>query len=1023
MRSKLIASLWLCLILSVPVLAQSTGGLAGISGVLRDPSGAVIPGAKVVISSESLGTIRTLTTNEAGLFAAPALPPGQGYRVSITAAGFAGYELKDIVLQVGQNLDLNVSVAVATSTTQLEVTTAAPLVEDTKTNVSQVIDSQQITDLPINGRRVDSFVLLTPGVTNDGTFGMLTFRGVAGHNSFLVDGNDTTEQFYNENAGRTRIASQISQDAVQEFEVVSANYSAEYGRAMGGVVNTVTRSGSNQLYGTAYWFFRNQDFNARDRYASFNPAETRHQTGASLGGAIKKDKLFYFFNFDYTYRDFPLVSSYIRSGVLDPIGQTFIGCGAPATTSQCQAINGLLPRFYGTLPRTVTQDLALGRLDYHLSERNTLSASLNYQRFISPNGIQTGISNTGGGGVNSNGDDAVRVRQGRFAWTAIPTSSTVNEFRFGWSTDRQADTFDNSSLGQGLGLLGVSVNGVTLGPANYLPRVEPNETRYEFADNGSWTKGSHVIKFGTDIASAEDYTYFISNFFGSYTYQTVTNFALDYTDQGLSATNPGKHWQRYVQTFGQPVVDATIKDYGFYLEDQWRATSKLTVNLGARYEYAQLPQPSLFNHDYPQTGHIPTGNKNLEPRLGLAYRLNDKTVLRAGYGIFHARFIGSLIDNLYTNNGVLQTAVTLNNTNSTQLAAGPTFPNSLAGAPTGGSVGAASLQFMDPHARTPYSEQGTLALERQVGNDTAVTASYIWSRGVQLMGVRDLNLPPLSSTTFTYAVDDANGNQVGSYTTPMYLGTTRPDPRYGGINQDENGINSYYNALAVQVRKRFSHGFQADVSYTWSHEIDDGQGGGSGALFFSNAFNYTYNGNFKFDKGSGQLDQRHRLVFSFVWLPTFTHRGGAINKYLVNNWEFSGITTMASGRPYTAMVNVLDTPVPGMFSNFSLNGSGLGGRVPFWPVNSLYTPPGYRSDVRLSKIVPFGETKHKMYLNFEVFNVSNTIADTSINTQAYTEKGGVLTLTPAAYGQGLGASGFPDGTQARRAQVSIRFTY
>ena len=172
-----------------------------------------------------------------------------------------------------------------------------------------VIDARQIMDLPINGRRVDTFVLLTPGVTNDGTFGLLSFRGVAGGNAFLMDGNDTTEQYYNENAGRTRIASQISQDAVQEFQVVSANFSAEYGRAMGGVVNTVTKSGSNDLHGTAYWFFRNRTLNARDRYATFNPPELRHQAGASLGGAIVKDKLFYFLNVDITRRNFPMVSS------------------------------------------------------------------------------------------------------------------------------------------------------------------------------------------------------------------------------------------------------------------------------------------------------------------------------------------------------------------------------------------------------------------------------------------------------------------------------------------------------------------------------------------------------------------------------------------------------------------------------------------------------------------------------------------------------------------------------------------
>src|SRR5437762_26458 len=225
--------------------AQSTAGLAGISGVVRDAAGSLVPNAKVVVSNESKGVTRNLTTNDAGLFTAQALVPAPGYSVKVDANGFSGYEAKDLELLVGQNMNLNVNLALSTATARVEVTSAAPIVEDTKTDVSQVIGTQQIQDLPINGRRVDSFVLLTPAVSNDGTFGLLTFRGVGGGNSFLVDGNDTTEQFYNENAGRTRVATQISQDAVQEFQVLSANFSAEYGRAMGGVVNTVTRSGGN----------------------------------------------------------------------------------------------------------------------------------------------------------------------------------------------------------------------------------------------------------------------------------------------------------------------------------------------------------------------------------------------------------------------------------------------------------------------------------------------------------------------------------------------------------------------------------------------------------------------------------------------------------------------------------------------------------------------------------------------------------------------------------------------------------
>ena len=1002
-------------------LAQSAGGLAGISGMVHDASGASVPNAKVVVSNDTNGTKREITTNQAGLFAAPALVPAAGYKVAVTAPGFSGYEVKDIVLQVGQNMDLQVAMSVAAAASSVDVTATAPLVEDTKTDVSQVIDSQQITDLPINGRRVDSFVLLTPGVTSDGTFGLLTFRGVAGHNSFLVDGNDSTEQFYNENAGRTRIASGLSQDVVQEFQVVSANFSAEYGRAMGGVVNQVTRSGGNNFHGTGYWFYRNQDFNARDTFAAFNPAESRHQVGGTIGGPIVKNKLFFLANTEVTRRNFPMVDSYVRAGIIDSTNQVWIGCGAPATPAQCNAINALLPRYFGAVPRTLHQELYFGKLDYRLSDRNSFSASLNYLHAVSPNGIQTGISSTSGSAVNGNGDDAVRVRNGRFTWTGIPKDTFVNEFRFGWFSDRQADTFDNSTLGTGLGFLQVSVAGVSLGQANYLPRVEPNEQRFQFVDNATWTKGKHIIKFGADIASTEDYTYFISNYYGSYTYQTVTNFALDYTNAAASSSNVGKHWQTYAQTFGGPVVDATINDYGFYLQDQWRITPKFTLSVGARYEYAQLPQPKLCNTDYPQTCHIPTGNKNLAPRLGVTYRLDDKTVVRAGFGMFHSRFMGSLIDNLFTNNAVLQKTLSLSSTLAPQFAVGPTYPATLPTAPTGGSASLFSLQFLDPHFRTPYSEQGTIAIERQLTADLALTASYIWSRGIQIIGVRDVNFPALSNTTYTYTIADANGNPTGSYTTPLYLGS-RPDTRYGGIYQAENGVNSYYNALAVQLRKRFSHGLQADLSYTWAHEIDDGQSNGSGALFFTSASNWTYNGNYKADKGNGALDQRHRLVFSFVWLPQVTKRSDAFSKYVLNNWQLSTITTMQSGRPTNTFLRTTDTPVTGMFSNSTLDGSGLSSRVPFLPPNSLFTPAQYRTDARISKIIPIGD-KAKASFNFEVFNISNSVAFTGITNQVYQEAKGILTLTPTAYGVGSSDGGFPDGTQARRAQIGLRVIF
>ncbi len=1028
MRLHAVALLLFSCLAAGPVFAQSAAGVAGISGVVRDSSGSVVPGAKVFISSASQGTIRTLTTNDAGIFTAPGLTPGPGYQVTVSASGFNTYEAKALNLLVGQVIDLHVDLQVGTTTTSVEVSAAATLVEDTKTDTSAVVNNTSITNLPINGRRVDSFVLLTPGVSRDGNYGLLTFRGVAGQNSFLVDGTDTTDSFYNENAGRTRIASQISQDAVQEFQVVSSNYSAEYGRAMGGIVNTVTKSGGNDFHGGAFEFYRSTGFNARDPFSSFVPSEKRNQTGGTIGGPIKKDKLFFFLDTEISRRNFPLVSSLNNVAVNGATHQWNL-CGVAsasvpaATPAQCAAINNLLPRFYTSLPRTLDQELYLGKIDYHINDRNSLSASFNFLHSVSPNGIQTGTVVTTGGGITGNGNDYVTVRNGHVGWTWVPTSSFVNEVRFAMASDRQADDFNQDTLGGGLGYLQVSANGAQMGPANYLPRIEPMETRFQWQDNATWTKGTHTIKFGADIATTQDYVYYISNFYGSYSYQTVNAFALDYSGN----TTGEKHWQSYTQTFGQGAVNFRQQDYGFYLQDQWRVTRRLNVQYGARYEYAQLPQPSVCNPNYPATCHLPSQPTNLAPRLGVTYRLNDKTVIQAGYGMFFARFQGGTTDNLFTTgNGLYTTNISLRNTSAPQVAAGPVFPNTLGSIPSVATAGTANLQFLDQNLKTPYSEQGNIGIQRQITSDIAMNVSYLWSRGVQLYGVRDLNLPA-TTTDFTYTIDNTAGQAVGSYTTPVYVGR-RPDSRYNGIYLDDNGVNSYYNALAVQVNKTFTHGLQAMASYTWSHEIDDGQSYGESTnnLFLSNPYSFLDNGNYKADKGNGLLDQRHRFALSWVWTPTFTHRTDKLSRFLVNNWQLSTITSLESGFPYGSMIAKLyDTPVPGMFSNYSLNGTGFSSRVPWLPVNSYMLPPMYRTDARLSKILPFGpEERYKATLMFEMFNISNSIAYRGFNsTQAFTESRGVITPTPAALYIGSGDAIPPDGTEARRMQIGIRFEF
>lgn len=1026
-------SLLVCLILIAgAAFAQSQAGLGSIGGTVQDASGAVVPGAKVIVANESKGITRTLSTNEQGVFLAPSLPPANGYSVAVDATGFGHFEQKDLELMVGQQVNLPIVVSVQGAAQTVEVTAAAPIVDSTKTDVSQVVGELQIQDLPINGRRVDSFVLLAPAVVPDGTFGLVSFRGIAGGNNFLTDGNDTTEQYYNENAGRTRIQSQISQDAVQEFQVVSNNYSAEFGHATGGVVNTVTRSGGNDIHGTAYWFFRNQDFNARDPFAAINPLETRNQFGGSLGGKIIKDKLFYFFNYEGLRRDFPLISSLTAAG--NPLFSTtgdFIGkCGAPATAAQCATAQTFLDRLFQTVPRTATQDLGFGKIDWRPTERNSFSFSLNLLRWVSPDGLQTQAVLNNGMGVANNVNSSVRAKYGRAAWTSIVSATSVNEARFGWFNDKQFDYPDSNLAIPNIGMLGIFLSGYTgnpLGTATDYPRTNPLENRYQFADAFTWTVGKHTLKFGADITPTEDKTDLLFNRTGTYTFPTFTAFAQDLSDN----TAGTKDWLTFTQTIGNPVVDFKIYDYSFFVQDQFRITPRLTLNFGLRYDYSDLPQPTVTNPDYPATGRIPTYNKNFAPRVGFAYALDqsNKTVLRGGYGIFYGRYPGGLINTLFLGNGLYQKSISLNSTNASDKASGPVFPNVL---PNTGSynppAGSVSLNMAEDDFRSPYTQQADIGIERQITNTLGLTASYIWSRGLHLTSVNDINIGAPGPVA-TYRINDSSGSQVGVYTTPVYVRQNRVDTRYSRVNIVGGDLNSWYNALAVQLTKRLSHGLSGSVSYTWSHAIDEGQGtAGTPNIFASSGPQSYYPGDYSFEKGSSALDVRHRAVVSGIWSPTFTKSTNSFARYLINGWQFSALGTFSSATNATPALSIGSAYTPkGYTAAFTGSLAGYSGnsRVPFQPLGSLEVDQITRVDVRLTKVFPIKERYQAMF-TFDAFNIANHPYYTSVSTREYTYSlvNNVPTLNPATgFGAGTATQGFPDGTNARRLQIGARFIF
>jgi hypothetical protein len=999
---------------AVNLLAQAGNG--SIAGTVRDSSGSAVPNATVVVTNADKGIRRELQTTGAGVFNAPSLVPASGYSVEVNVTGFAKYEAKNITLQVGDVVDLDIALQIASATTTVEVSTVAQTVDDTKSGVTDLVNQLQIDNLPINGRRADTFALLTPGVTRDGTFGLVSFHGTSAGNAFMTDGNYTTDSFYSENAGRTRISTQISQDAVQEFQVLSDGYSAEFGRASGGIINTVTRSGSNEFHGTAYEFFRNRTLNATDRYSTFNPPEWRHQAGGTIGGPIKKNKLFFFTNYELVKRNFPALNRITTSLIADPTGNTVAektNCtvGAKgATQAQCDAASAFIQKQMNVVvPRTVSSDIGFAKLDYHPNDRNTITANMNVMHWVSPNGIQTQSVLTSGAALGNNGNSTVETRYGNLDWTFILSPNSVNDFRFGWFKDRLSDPA-SSALWPSTGPLYITVAGATVGAAQAYPRTYPSEQRFQFADNFSWTKGSHSIKTGFDIDRTQDYLNQLFNYAGAYSYPTLTAFAEDFSG------TPGKNYSSFTQEFGNPIQNLHTTNLNFYVQDLWKVSRKLTLNYGIRWEKSFLPQPTLSDPAYPLTAKIPSPDHNFAPRFSLAYAADDKTVIRAGFGIFYAPFITNGIDSLFLGNGLYQTSISVN---PNQMGA-PTFPNVV---PNVNAVpkGTANVTFADPNFHNPYSEQATFAVQRQLPWAMDMTASYVYVRGVGLITSPDVNLSAPTASNI-YTIDNVAGQPVGSFTTPIWTGTNKLNTNYAHVYETGNGGESWYSGLTLQINKKFSHGFMTQVGYTWSHAIDDAQqSGGSTTVSYSQSS--TYNGSYLLDKGSSATDQRQRLSVNWLWAPTFTKNTSVFSRYLVNGWQLSTITTIGTAFPTSGTVSVSGTQftnTPLLYTG-SLNGSGGWSRVPFLPVNSQPIDNEYHVDARLSRELPFTE-RIKAYLMFEAFNVFNTQYNTGINTTAYTASNGVLKPV-TSFGTGNASQAFPDGTNARRMQAAFRLTF
>ena len=745
--------LGVCAFVAFDRTAYSQTAAAGtISGTVLDASGAVVPSASIVLHSTDTGVDHTTTTNSSGIYAATFLPPGN-YTVTVNKTGFAKVVREGLTLEVGQTLTINLQLPVQTTQETVTVTAESPVVDTEKTEQSQVVDQNLVSNLPTLGRRWDNFVLLTPGVTTDGA--LVSYRGISGlYNNNMVDGANNNQAFFSEARGRSSATTGVpyiySLDALQEFQVSASNYSAEFGQAAGGVVNAITKSGTNAIHGDLFYYLRYPTLNALD---SFNKSKgiytqsvkQQQQFGGSVGGAILKDKLFYFFNYDGSRKVFPI--SYTSSSTYP------LPCPTPVTVAQCSSANSYLSSLIGSYARAGVNDIGFGKLDYYLNSTNHISAAFDLDDYHAPNSY-TSATTSNNGSVTTNGPIVLHERFFVTNWDSTLRPNILNNLRYQWGVDDEV-------TGSNSGGPSVSVASVTTyGMPNALPRPAfPDEHRNQIADTLSITKGKHQMKMGFDINVIHELAINLFQGGGVYSYsgsaQTAfSNWVLDVYGVNKGDGLTGRHFNSFTQVT-DPITgvgkdDFHDNDYAGFFEDSWKVLPTLTLNLGVRYELQDVPQPPKPNTLTPLTTLYTTtlniDKNNFGPRIGIAWNPYPKTVIRTGYGMFYGKTSNSTFYALRVENGVYQQTFNCTPTSCPALAfpnliftpPGPTPQAPFAGAltptvvPFAPPAGTQLAHGLVPDFVNPLVHEAEFTVEQQLPGGIALSAGWLFSRGLHL---------------------------------------------------------------------------------------------------------------------------------------------------------------------------------------------------------------------------------------------------------------------------------------------------
>ncbi|HEY0758819.1 MAG TPA: carboxypeptidase regulatory-like domain-containing protein [Acidisarcina sp.] len=1025
------------------VLCQ-TAATGTITGTVTDKSGGVIPNASITIKDLDTGTSRTLNTNGQGIYVASFLQPGT-YEVVAAQRGFNAFDQKDLSLTVGQNLTLDIVLAVGSSAVTVDVQAGdAPLLDTQRTEVSQTVDQALIQNLPVASRNWTSFALLTPNVTPDGTSGLVSYRGISGlYNSNLVDGANNNQALFSEARGRASGAPYVySLDSIREFQVETAVYSAEFGQAAGGQINAITRSGTNATHGDLFYYLRYPALNALDSYSKFQgitqhrpllltqPVHQQQQFGGSVGGPVIHQKLFYFFTYDGFRKVAPILYTSNANISLTPSGPTSStstitptqcndSSGNPlVSASQCTAAINYLLGLSGSYPRVQKQDIFFPRLDYQLNDRNHISVNFNFGNYKSPSGYSPGptVSNSS---ITTNGTTNYHERFLIGNWSSAFTANTANEVIAQWGRDLETAGVNAPGPSVSIG------NVQTYGMPNALPRTaEPDEHRIQFTDILSTTHGRHTLKVGGDLNFIHELMINLFQGGGVYSYSaagTATgnfqNWVRDVFPASPLDPAAGTHYTTFTQVY-DPIThvgkdDFWMKNYDVFAEDTWKIKPDLTFDLGVRYDLQVTPQPTHPNATSAlatfYTGSLKTVKDRVVPRLGFAYNPHPGTVFRGGYGIFAALTQGSTYYAMRVENGVYQTNYNFNGYKAGTGA--PVFPNVLftppglplaapfsgAAAPQvtpGGSALITSFHGLDPNFVPPLAHEAELGLEQEMPARVTLSVGYVGTRALHLPVFVDSNLAR-ATTTRDYAIYNSGGAQTRQITLPFY--TARLTAADGSINTGFSAVNSWYNSMAVTVRRPFDHGLEVLLNYTWSKATDLGQVQGAyGTFYGGDAPIDPYN--LKAEEGRSDLDQRNHFGASVVYQPML-FKNFVLTRYLINGFLFSGTATETTGFPITPgltgypqaslKVGIEGGLTGGVISSGS--GAATAGRAPQVARNS-YPGPGLRNiDFRVSRDFALHEQVRFQILG-EAFNLMNHTNIFGVNTTAfsYVTPGGKL---------------------------------